>query len=412
MYDYRTEVKELLEMTGASQNELCLTAKAIKVILKIAQVKEVPPVPTNDTTEITAKKTEPQTAEQVPDKQVLKPTTPPIKTEKVKIDRTLQTLQTLLSTRGENEALTNWIKRDPKIYDQLFELVMVYRVSTRRKGFKAYNKQKHELKFNEFVRNQFKPKNGDALVVSNSHTKTPRIIKVIHQPENEYHQNTVTFDQGVVELDENQRLVVQKDVAGNPLLVDEKPFSYQLTPHSKAQVGSVVRLRWYKDKVGQRQNEDLALAWIYPKQTVNRIPATPLKKTGLTKVKYQPTIEFDLAGATVGIVVGRELYHDKYAAIVQAHGGDLLMVDAFYHRRNPEVYFSRRLSQADYVVMVQNQSKHNTSYALAKIKEQFKGFAIAKNLTGLQVEQAIYRAFEGLPAFVDQTVSAQRSAII
>ena len=87
------------------------------------------------------------------------------------------------------------------------------------------------------------------------------------------------------------------------------------------------------------------------------------------------------------------------------------MVDAFYHRRNPEVYFSRRLSQADYVVMVQNQSKHNTSYALAKIKEQFKGFAIAKNLTGLQVEQAIYRAFEGLPAFVDQTVSAQRLAI-
>lgn len=94
------------------------------------------------------------------------------------------------------------------------------------------------------------------------------------------------------------------------------------------------------------------------------------------------------------------MYRDKYEAIIEAHNGKMLMVDAFYHRRDPENYFSRRLSEADYVVMVQNQNKHNTSYALAKIKDQFQGFAVAKNLTGIQVEQAIYRAVKGLPAFV------------
>ena len=36
----------------------------------------------------------------------------------------------------------------------------------------------------------------------------------------------------------------------------------------------------------------------------------PLVMYGIAKA--QPTIEFDLEGRTVGIVVGRELYRDKY----------------------------------------------------------------------------------------------------
>ena len=160
-----------------------------------------------------------------------------------------------------------------------------------------------------------------------------------------------------------------------------------------------MRLRWYANSHGERQNEDISLAWVYPERQEKVTTPAPKKEKG-PKPQYQPTIEFDLEGRTVGVVVGRELYRDKYEAIIEAHNGKMLMVDAFYHRRDPENYFSRRLSEADYVVMVQNQNKHNTSYALAKIKDQFQGFAVAKNLTGIQVEQAIYRAVKGLPAFV------------
>ena len=72
------------------------------------------------------------------------------------------------------------------------------------------------------------------------------------------------------------------------------------------------------------------------------------------------------------------MYRDKYEAIIEAHNGKMLMVDAFYHRRDPENYFSRRLSEADYVVMVQNQNKHNTSYAFSQDQGSIQGFAVAK----------------------------------
>ena len=65
--------------------------------------------------------------------------------EKAKIDRTSQTLQTLLSEKGDSQALDNWVQKDPQIFERLFDMVMVYKVSTRRIGFKAYNKNNKEL---------------------------------------------------------------------------------------------------------------------------------------------------------------------------------------------------------------------------------------------------------------------------
>lgn len=425
MHDYRKEVQQLLDVMGNSEQELILGAKAIQLILQMAakgnsaqgieekqasvtpEVKEDeeegpqarPEVESDLKSKLVAKdEKEPRPLVQEVEPMVDRPTD--VSKEKAKIDRTSQTLQTLLSEKGDSQALDNWVQKGPKIFERLFDMVMVYKVSTRRIGFKAYNKNNKELRFRETIRNQFNPKNGDAILVSNAHTESPRITKLIRRPAESYYPNTVTFDRGVVEVNADNELIVKRNVSGKKLRVDGELFEYKLPAQAyNIHDGSIVRLRWYANSHGERQNEDISLAWVYPERQEKVTTPAPKKEKG-PKPQYQPTIEFDLEGRTVGIVVGRELYRDKYEAIIEAHNGKMLMVDAFYHRRDPENYFSRRLSEADYVVMVQNQNKHNTSYALAKIKDQFQGFAVAKNLTGIQVEQAIYRAVKGLPAFV------------
>lgn len=421
MYDYREDIKQLLNVTGNTHNELKIAAEAIRVILKIAEkngneqqqtVSESEEEQKDDQSEQTAQlKTNKVDVKTVPEQKsdLVQETTvakeePELQIEvtkrpTLKIDRTLQTLQTMLTAKGDSKALEAWIKKEPQIFEKLFEMVMVYKVSTRRMGFKAYNKNNKELKFNEFIRNQYNPRNGDAIIVNNAHSDTPRIVKLIRRPDELYVPNTITFDQGVVEMNDEGKLVVEHDVNGHELVVDGRIFTYKVPLQAfNVKEGSLVRLRWYARPRGIRLNDDISIAWVYPEK--HEHPNVTSKKESTPKAAFKPAIEFDLAGKTVGIVVGRELYRDKYEEIIKAHGGEMIMVDAFYHRRDPERYFARRLSGADYVVMVQNQNKHNTSYALAKIKDQFKGFAVAKNLTGIQVEQAIYRAYKGLPAFV------------
>lgn len=220
MYDYREDIKQLLNVTGNTHNELKIAAEAIRVILKIAEkngneqqqtVSESEEEQKDDQSEQTAQlKTNKVDVKTVPEQKsdLVQETTvakeePELQIEvtkrpTLKIDRTLQTLQTMLTAKGDSKALEAWIKKEPQIFEKLFEMVMVYKVSTRRMGFKAYNKNNKELKFNEFIRNQYNPRNGDAIIVNNAHSDTPRIVKLIRRPDELYVPNTITFDQGVV----------------------------------------------------------------------------------------------------------------------------------------------------------------------------------------------------------------------
>ena len=195
MHDYRKEVQQLLDVMGDSEQELTLGAKAIQLILQMAakgnlaqgieeKQASVTPEVKEDEEEgpqarpevesdlksklVTKDEKEPRPLVQKVEPMVDRPTD--VSKEKAKIDRTSQTLQALLSEKGDSQALDNWVQKDPKIFERLFDMVMVYKVSTRRIGFKAYNKNNKELRFRETIRNQFNPKNGDAILVSNAHT--------------------------------------------------------------------------------------------------------------------------------------------------------------------------------------------------------------------------------------------------
>ena len=301
MHDYRKEVQQLLDVMGDSEQELTLGAKAIQLILQMAakgnlaqgieeKQASVTPEVKEDEEEgpqarpevesdlksklVTKDEKEPRPLVQKVEPMVDRPTD--VSKEKAKIDRTSQTLQALLSEKGDSQALDNWVQKDPKIFERLFDMVMVYKVSTRRIGFKAYNKNNKELRFRETIRNQFNPKNGDAILVSNAHTESPRITKLIRRPAESYYPNTVTFDRGVVEVNADNELIVKRNVSGKKLRVDGELFEYKLPAQAyNIHDGSIVRLRWYANSHGERQNEDISLAWVYPeRQEKVTTPAT------------------------------------------------------------------------------------------------------------------------------------------
>lgn len=86
--------------------------------------------------------------------------------------------------------------------------------------------------------------------------------------------------------------------------------------------------------------------------------------------------------------------------LVGKHHGQLKMIDAFYRQSNLTEHFKNELSDCNIVIMVQNLCKHATSKAITSIMSKSdQKFAIA-NAAGLQlIEQAIYRADQGLPAY-------------
>lgn len=86
--------------------------------------------------------------------------------------------------------------------------------------------------------------------------------------------------------------------------------------------------------------------------------------------------------------------------MIQEHNGHALITDAFFHRSNSEAHFTNQLADSDIAVMVQNYNKHHTSKLITDIcsDHQIK-FAIANSLGLQSIEQAIYRAYIGLPSY-------------
>lgn len=111
-------------------------------------------------------------------------------------------------------------------------------------------------------------------------------------------------------------------------------------------------------------------------------------------------INYNLENKTVAIVAGDLIRHQSYIKLIKAHHGKPKMIDAFYHHKKAYKYYSSKLHKANLIIMIQNYTKHNTSYAIAQvIKKTNQSFAVA-NSAGLQaVDRAIYRALNNLPAY-------------
>jgi len=123
------------------------------------------------------------------------------------------------------------------------------------------------------------------------------------------------------------------------------------------------------------------------------------EKEDKDKEESVTTLNFDLHGRSVAVVIGNELRSQEIQKMVGEHHGRCKVIDAFKFS-DTESFYKHALKRADVTVMVQNLNKHSTSKALRKYA---KRLAIADSAGLSSIERAIYRAMHGLPAYETST---------
>lgn len=286
------------------------------------------------------------------------------------------------------------------------------------KGVKLCDAGNGELigTLNEEATRRFNIGNGSMLEIQGSGSDV-RFIRTLTRAD-EPEDNEV-FKFGVVKS-QGMNLYVEDNASGEKL-GDLNPVCHRyhvptvvnslLADSGFVKEGDIVDLAWNK-----MVPDNIQIRWVYKtksnmpiKAGISTTPSKALVKASKPKSKEESnktgltTLDFNLRGKQVIVVIGNEVRSPLLNKMISAHGGRGRVVDAFKFS-NVNKYWKKELRHADIVVMVQNLNTHATSKTLQKYVKQFNlGFAIADSAGILSVERAIYRAYEGLPAYETST---------
>lgn len=278
-------------------------------------------------------------------------------------------------------------------------------------------------RFNEEQYRIFSLGNGSLIEVSEVE-RGARYVRMLHYVD-EPEENGV-FKFGVVKRN-GQSLYVDSSASGswlrdvNPVLETfYVPFVCNSLTNGNGFVkeGDIVDLAWH-----ETTPSEIKIRWVY--KTDTKRPSTPaivnasiatasiankaLSRESKAKAKEMEgkgslaTIDFNLKGKKVAVVIGNEVRSTLIKKMISAHNGSGKVIDAFKYS-NVNKYWRKELRHVDIVVMVQNLNTHATSKTMQKYVKQFNlGFAIADSAGVLSIERAVYRAFKGLPAYETST---------
>lgn len=124
----------------------------------------------------------------------------------------------------------------------------------------------------------------------------------------------------------------------------------------------------------------------------------PKKKKSTQKEKDSTSIslDYDLDGKKIGLVLGDGMRSGLMSFLVVEHGGVPVTLDAHRYQGDESAY-KHKLKDCDAVVVAKDYVKHAVTKALRNVtKELGIGYAMANGVGIAQVEKAIYRAINGL----------------
>lgn len=281
------------------------------------------------------------------------------------------------------------------------------RFSRALKGGSFYTEQGDLVgEINELTLKNLNVENGD-LVELDPSSQPPRVIRIVEA--GNLPSNIATMSYGVVERDASGDLYVSRSAMGEKLSECAGIDRYEVpaiidagqTETGFVHEGDIVDLAWYKNSpsnmivrwVSQTKGEEA------PKKEKPAEKKVKSEKEDKSKEESVTTLNFDLYGRSVAVVIGNELRSQEIQKMVSEHHGRCKVIDAFKFS-DTESFYKHALKRADVTVMVQNLNKHSTSKALRKYA---KRLAIADSAGLSSIERAIYRAMHGLPAYETST---------
>lgn len=281
------------------------------------------------------------------------------------------------------------------------------RFSRALKGGSFYTEQGDLVsEINELAVKNLNVENGD-LVELDPSSQPPRVVRIVEA--GNLPSNIATMSYGVVERDPAGDLYVSRSAMGESLSECAGIDRYEVpaiidarqTETGFVHEGDIVDLAWYKNSpsnmivrwVSQTKGEEA------PKKEKPAEKKVKSEKEDKDKEESVTTLNFDLHGRSVAVVIGNELRSQEIQKMVGEHHGRCKVIDAFKFS-DTESFYKHALKRADVTVMVQNLNKHSTSKALRKYA---KRLAIADSAGLSSIERAIYRAMHGLPAYETST---------
>ncbi|MFV4891131.1 DUF2325 domain-containing protein [Lactobacillus delbrueckii] len=281
------------------------------------------------------------------------------------------------------------------------------RFSRALKGGSFYTEQGDLVsEINELAVRNLNVENGD-LVELDPSSQPPRVVRIVEA--GNLPSNIATMSYGIVERDPAGDLYVSRSAMGESLSECAGIDRYEVpaiidagqTETGFVHEGDIVDLAWYKNSpsnmivrwVSQTKGEEV------PKKEKPAEKKVKSEKEDKDKEESITTLNFDLHGRSVVVVIGNELRSQEIQKMVGEHHGRCKVIDAFKFS-DTESFYKHALKRADVTVMVQNLNKHSTSKALRKYA---KRLAITDSAGLSSIERAIYRAMHGLPAYETST---------
>lgn len=212
------------------------------------------------------------------------------------------------------------------------------------------------------------------------------------------------FKYGVVQGSPGN-LSVSRNIHGERLTINHKPVivaldsSYYQNGSVHLEDGSIVDLAWYTGDVRLKKDPASAvqIRWIYETEQPKRISKTKKEKSSRENTQKLTQLDMNLHYQRVGIAVGDNQNEAILEGIVNCYNGIAIPIDAFEGKKK---VIENQIKDLDIVILVTAFAAHDSTWNIREFASKYHvKFAVSSSKGYQAFERALYRAENGMPAY-------------
>ena len=213
------------------------------------------------------------------------------------------------------------------------------------------------------------------------------------------------FKYGVVQGSPGN-LSVSRNIHGEKLVINHKPVivaldsSYYQNGNIHLEDGAIVDLAWYTGDVRLKKDPASAVQvrWIYETEQPKRVSKTKKAKTKVVaSTQVLAKLNMNLHYQRVGIAVGDNQNEAILEGIVNRYNGIPIPIDAFEGKKK---VIESQIKDLDIVILVTAFAAHDSTWNISEFASKYHAkFAVSSSKGYQAFERALYRAENGMPAY-------------
>ncbi|MDU7062687.1 MAG: DUF2325 domain-containing protein [Lactobacillus paragasseri] len=201
-------------------------------------------------------------------------------------------------------------------------------------------------------------------------------------------------------------LSVSRNIHGEKLVINHKPVivaldsSYYQNGNIHLEDGAIVDLAWYTGDVRLKKDPASAVQvrWIYETEQPKRVSKTKKAKTKVVaSTQVLAKLDMNLHYQRVGIAVGDNQNEAILEGIVNRYNGIPIPIDAFEGKKK---VIESQIKDLDIVILVTAFAAHDSTWNISEFASKYHvKFAVSSSKGYQAFERALYRAENGMPAY-------------